>query len=272
MRATEARLRAAGVVFAEREAEWLIECATGIDRAGALREPPVLDVDAAARLDALVARRVAGEPLQYVTGSAAFRHLELAVGPGVFIPRPETELVAERAMERLPRGGTVVDVGTGSGALALAIAQERPDARVIATEVSRDALVWAEKNRATLELDAQLVASDLLTDLPAELAGGIDVVVANPPYVPETDKEFLPADVADHEPSVALFGSADGLAVIRRLACDARAWLRSGGWLVLEIGHDQGARVAHLLEQHGYVDVAISLDLAERERIAEGRR
>ena len=230
-----------------------------------------MDAAAAARLDELVARRAAGEPLQYVTGVAGFRHLEVAVGPGVFIPRPETELVAELAMERLPRGGTIVDVGTGSGAIALSIADERPDARIWGTEASADALRWAEKNRAALGLDVTFVHGDLLDALPPELAGRVDVVVANPPYVPERDRASLPRDVVEHEPALALFGSNDGLSVIRRLAASARRWLRAGGGLVVELGAGQTADVTTLLAAAGYRDIAGHRDLTGRERTVEAR-
>jgi release factor glutamine methyltransferase len=249
-----------------------VEASAGIRRTDLVARDTVLSESTRAHLAELVARRVAGEPLQYVTGVAGFRRLELAVGPGVFIPRPETELVAERAMSRLPHGGTVVDVGTGSGAIALSIADERPDARVWATEVSDDARVWAEKNRGALGLDVEVVAGDLLSGLPGALRGSVDVVVANPPYVPEREREFLPTDVVGHEPAVALFGSDDGLAVVRRLADVAFDWLRPGGRLVLEIGHEQGAEVEAILGAAGYVDAHTYPDLAGRDRIVDAQR
>lgn len=217
----------------------------------------------------LVERRMGGEPLQYVTGVAGFRRLELAVGPGVFIPRPETELVAARAMDRLPANGTAADVGTGSGAIALAVAQERPDARVLATEVSEEALEWATKNRDALGLDVELHHGDLLGCLPRDLQGRVDVVVANMPYVPTEEASLLPGDVVRHEPHVALFGDAGGLSLVERVADAARDWLAPGGWLVLEIGDRQGSRVHALLEELGYTEVAVHLDYAQRERIAE---
>lgn len=258
-------------MFARREAEWLLEAVTGLSRAQSIAADRSLNEDEACRFTDLLARRAAGEPLQYLTGVAGFRRIELAVGPGVFIPRPETEVVAERAMQRLPRGGTVVDVGTGSGAIALSIAQERPHARVWATELSPDALAWAEKNRDSLGLDVRLVHGDLFEGLPSELSGRVDVVVANPPYVPETDRAFLPADVVGHEPPAALFGSADGLSVIRRIVDGARPWLRANGWIVLEVGHRQGDEVARLLTAAGYRDAAVHRDLNGRERIVEAR-
>lgn len=205
-----------------------------------------------------------------MTGIAGFRRLEVAVGPGVLVPRPETELVAGRAMERLRFGGTLVDVGTGSGAIALAVADERPDARVFATEVSDEAAAWAVRNIETLGARVDLVQCDLLTGLPGELQSAVDVVVSNPPYVAEGERGMLPVDVVEHEPQRALFAGDDGLAVIARLAATARRWLRRGGWLVLEIGERQGEDVRTLLEEAGYRQVSVLPDLAGRDRIVEG--
>ncbi len=216
-------------------------------------------------------RRLAGEPLQYVLGTAAFRRLELRVGPGVFIPRPETELVAERAMERLPSGGIVVDLCTGSGAIALSVADERPDARVLATELSPAASQWAISNRDSLGLRAEIAQGDLFTPLPSDLAGRVDVVVSNPPYVDPGERSLLPRDVVDHEPPEALFAPGEGTSVISRIASDAPAWLRPDGWLVLEIGETQRTAVRRILEEHGFADVAIAPDLTGRDRMAEGR-
>ncbi len=236
----------------------------------ALERSPI-DEEVEGRVLELVRRRIAGEPLQYLTGVAGFRRLTLAVGPGVLIPRPETELVAERAIALLAGGGTVVDVGTGSGAIALAIADERPDARVLATESLAEAMSWAAKNRALLDLDVELVPCDLLSGLPAGLRGEIDVVVANPPYVASSDRDSLPPEVVDHEPHGALFAGEDGLAVLTRLSEDARGWLRRGGYLVLEIGLGQDSDATSLLNGLGYEDVAVSEDLAGRARVVSAR-
>ena len=217
---------------------------------------------------ALARRRAAGEPLQYVTGSASFRGVDLQVGPGVFVPRPETELVAAKAMDLLPKGGTVVDVGTGSGAIALSIADERPDARVYATELSDEALVWAARNVGDLGLPVELIRGDLLAGLPTPLRGRIDVVVSNPPYISFRDRTTLPPDVVDHEPHMALFSPQDGLGMIRTLAEQARSWLRRDGWVVCEIGERQGESVKALLQELGFERVSIERDLADKDRIA----
>lgn len=218
----------------------------------------------------LVDRRVAGEPLQYLTGLAGFRRLELRIGPGALVPRPETESLAGRAIELLPDGGVAVDVGTGAGPIALAIADETRNARVVGTDVSEEALHWARLNRDELGLDVELIQCDLFEGLPNRLRGSVDVVVANPPYISEHERNALPAEVVDHEPEVALFASRDGLEIFERIAVSARGWLRPGGWFLSEIGDRQGATVTRLLEFLGYSEVVIRPDLVGRPRIAEG--
>jgi release factor glutamine methyltransferase len=261
-------LAAGGIGPSEREAQWLLEAATGITRARLANAVP-LDPAAEAAVLALAERRIAGEPLQYITGLAGFRRLELEVGPGVFIPRPETELVAEHAMEALPRGGTLIEVGTGSGAIALAVADERPDAQVIGTETSTEALEWAIRNRDKLALEVELIECDLLEGLPASLAGHVDVIVSNPPYVPEGF--VLPVEVREHEPHVALFAAGEGMSIIDRLTKQALEWLRPDGVLILEIGEVQRDAVCSSLIRDGYADVGVADDMSGRPRIAHGR-
>ena len=264
-------LREAGVPNAENEARWLLEAASGRSRSDLVLNP---ELDERVERDAieLAERRAAGEPLQYVTGIAGFRRLDLHVGPGVFVPRPETELVVDRAMDRLPNGGTVIDVGTGSGAIALSIADERPDARVLATERFPEALEWARRNLASTGKDVEIIESDLLDDVPGDLRGRFDVIVSNPPYVPETDRSTLPSEVVDREPHGALFGGRNGLDIIERLATDVREWLKPGGWLVLEMGAPQRDRIEELLERLGYADIRVGVDYAEWPRVTEARR
>jgi release factor glutamine methyltransferase len=217
----------------------------------------------------LVRRRVSGEPLQYLTGLAGFRRLELKIGPGALVPRPETESLAGRAIELIPQGGTVVDIGTGAGPIALSIADERPDVRVLATEISDEALEWARKNRDELGLDVELILCDLFEGLPNELRRGIDVVISNPPYISENERSSLPTEVADHEPDVALFAARDGLEIFERIAFSAKGWLVSGGVLLSEIGDRQGETVTRLLTHLGYESPVIRDDLVGRPRIAE---
>jgi release factor glutamine methyltransferase len=274
---TAARLAAAGCVSAKAEARWLLEEALGTGPgalAGRRTEP--LPPEAAARLEEMVARRAAGEPLQYVIGWAPFGRLRLEVGPGVFVPRPETELVAERAARHLMaarRAGkavpVAVDLCTGSGAIACFLAEEVPGARVLATEIDPAALAWARRNVRGRPIE--LLAGDLDEPLPADLRGRVDVLVANVPYVPAGAMPLLPHDVREHEPRLALDGGPDGLDVLRRVAALAPRWLAPGGWLVCEVGEGQREAVA-LLAAAGLAEVSVRPDLAGRDRVLEGVR
>ena len=228
--------------------------------------------DVRVRANTLAGRRVGGEPLQYLTGIAGFRRLELAVGPGVFVPRPESEILVEHALGRLPESGIVVDVGTGSGAIALAIADERPDAKVYATEASREALEWAQVNKERLSSSAEFVEGDLFAPLPEAIRGKVDVVVSNPPYIADNERTALPVDVVDHEPHIALFSGVDGTSIIERIAPGATEWLRPGGWLLIEISPHLQTVVPRVFQAAGYEKIAIHPDLAERPRVVEARR
>jgi len=262
----------AGIESAEREAQWLIEAGTGRVWTDLIASGmPIVPAQEQRTLD-LCRRRTLGEPLQYVTGVAGFRHLDVVVGPGVFIPRPETEQLVDRALARLPRDGLAVDIGTGSGAIAIAIAQERPDADVWATEISPEALSWAKRNVSALSSTAHLVPGDLFEGLPSSLGRRFDLVVSNPPYVASAEAGDLPQEVKDHEPRIALFADDDGLDLVRRIASGARDWLREGGWVVLEIGATQKDRAAALIEGLGYAEVSGHRDLGGRQRIVEARR
>ena len=262
-------LAAAGCVSAAAEARWLVEEAAD-QRA----------------LRAMVARRVAGEPLQYVVGWAPFGRLRLRVGHGVFVPRPETEGLADRAAAHLRAAGPLtdratpsgfpgplrpiaVDLCTGSGAIACFLAAEVPGARVMATELDPAALAWARPN--TDRYGVELLAGDLDAPLPAELAGRVAVLCANVPYVPSGAIPTLPRDVRDHEPRLALDGGPDGLEVLRRVAARAGRWLAPGGFLLCEIGDDQGEAAAALLAEAGLAEVTVLPDLVGRDRIVEGR-
>jgi release factor glutamine methyltransferase len=199
----------------------------------------------------------------YILGRKGFRRLELAVDPRVLIPRPETEHLVEAALG-LPEGARVVDVGTGSGAVALALKDERPDLRVVATDASEPALAVARANAAALGLDVELVHGDLL-----EGAGGpVDAVVSNPPYVGSADR--LAPEIARHEPAEALFAGADGLAVLRRLAPAAAA--AGARFAAFEVGAGQAAEVGGLLRDAGFAEVETIRDLAGIERVVVGRR
>lgn len=265
------------VVGSRHEARWLVEVAVALDGAefdAALAEPVTARM--VSHLDAMVARYRSGEPLAYVLGRWSFRHVELAVDRRVLIPRPETELVAGVALGLAAAAGPtrlIADLGTGSGAIGLALASELPLAgtTVWITDTSADALDVARANLAGIGRAARNVRvaqGDWFAALPAEAR--FDVIVANPPYVADGSPE-LATDVADWEPATALFGGPDGLGEIRTIVAGAPEWLATDGWLVLEIGHDQGTAVAAMLQAAGFRDVEISADLAGRDRIALAR-
>jgi len=227
----------------------------------------VLDDAQAATLDALVARRATREPLQHLTGTAPFRHLELAVGPGVFVPRPETEVVAQFAIDALLAAASPepvgVDLCTGSGAIALAMATEVPHARIHAVELSSEAYAWAQRNTAGQQ-NLTLVQGDLRDTL-EELDGRVDVVISNPPYVPD---DAIPRDpeVRLFDPALALYGGPDGLDVVRAISRRAGALLRPGGTLVLEHAEVQGPAIRELLAADGWRATATHQDLTRRDR------
>jgi release factor glutamine methyltransferase len=231
-----------------------------------------------AQLDAMVARYRAGEPLAYVMGHWSFRTIELMVDRRVLIPRPETEVVAGRALElarSFAERRRVVDLGTGSGAIGLSLAAELPltGTEVWLTDYSVDAVDVARANAVGLgraATNVRVCHGSWFDALPVDVRGAIDVVVSNPPYIADGDAEVAES-VLEYEPHSALFAGDDGLDDVRTIARDARDWLRSGGWLVMEIGYRQGDAVKALLEQFGFADVTIANDLTGRPRIAEAR-
>lgn len=269
------RLRAGGVDGAEHELRWIIERASG---RGPSEQVAALDDPVTERevrfVDQMVGRRAAGEPLQYVLGRWGFRTLDLLVDQRVLIPRPETEVVAGLAIDALPSGGVLVDLGTGSGAIALSAAAERwPDVEVWATDASADALAVARANLAGLGRRAgviRLVEGDWYAALPDELRGRVDVIVSNPPYVAATDP--LPGAVADWEPRGALVPGPTGLEAIEVIVAGAHEWLARAGTLVVEIGETQAEAVVVLAVAAGFTDVGIEPDLTGRPRALVARR
>ncbi len=264
------RLRASGVASPEHDAAALLAHVLGTSRGRLvlLDEVPVGPLGA---FEALVARRAGREPLQHLTGRAAFRHVELSVGPGVFVPRPETELLAGWAIERA-RGleaPVVVDLCTGSGAIAAALADELPTARVLAVELDPRALAWARRN---LECSGvELREGDLAGALP-ELEGGVDVVTCNPPYIPLEAWASVQPEVRDHDPPVALFSGQDGLDAMRAVERRAAALLRVGGVVAVEHADRQGEVVPGLFAASGrWAEVADHRDLARRPRFTTAR-
>ncbi|PWF44715.1 peptide chain release factor N(5)-glutamine methyltransferase [Massilia glaciei] len=222
----------------------------------------------AARLGALVARRLAGEPIAYIVGQREFFGLALRVTDAVLIPRPDTELLVELALERLPDLGRVLDMGTGSGAIAVAIAHTRPDARVCALDVSAAALAVAAGNAASHGARVRFLHSDWFGAVAGER---FELIVSNPPYIAHADPHLAQGDLR-YEPPGALSDGADGLSALRTIIAGAAAHLVPHGHLLLEHGYDQAAQVRALLDEHGYTDVRSWRDLADIERVSGARR
>ncbi|MEV5838481.1 peptide chain release factor N(5)-glutamine methyltransferase [Nocardia sp. NPDC052112] len=273
-------LRAAGVPSPQADAEHLAAHLLGVERTR-LALTPLVAPELLAEYRALVARRAQRIPLQHLTGTAAIGAIELAVGPGVFVPRPETELLfawALAQLEALPHDHrpVVVDLCTGSGALALAIAQARPDADVRAIDIDPAALQWARRNAdlriAEGDTPITLYADDVTDpNLLTELSGVVDLVVANPPYIPEGAE--LDPEVVDHDPHLALFGGPDGLDVIRRMIPTITRLLRPGGSCAIEHDDTNGSALAALLAERGdFTDIVEHPDLAGKPRFVAATR
>ena len=275
-KAASTRLREAGVPSPEYDADELLAHVVGTDRG---RLPLVADLtpEQRDRFEELLARRERREPLQHLLGVAHFRHEELAVGPGVFVPRPETELLAGWAIERAKAatgsttgtGPVVVDLCTGSGAIARAIAAEVPGARVHAVELDPDAHEWARRNLAGTGVELRL--GDMAEAF-EELLGLVDVVTCNPPYIPLDAWESVAPEARDHDPDLALWSGEDGLNAIRVVARRAAALLRPGGWVGVEHADVQGESAPGVFAATGtWVDVRDHADLAGRPRYVTAR-
>jgi len=262
-------LRAASARIDAADAALLVAHALGRDRSWLYAHgDDALDAAALQACEALVARREAGEPVAYILGRRGFWRFELRVTPDTLVPRPETELLVELALDRLPAGRPlrVADLGTGSGAIALAIAHERPLARVVAVDASAAALGVAQGNARALGLaNVEFREGDWLQPLAGE---SFDLIASNPPYIALGDPHL---DALRHEPALALASGADGLDAIRAIAGDAPRCLAAGGWLLLEHGIAQGAAVRALLEAAGFDEVATAQDLERRDRVTLGR-
>lgn len=259
-----------------RSAEWLLSSATGLSRVElyAYFDRP-LSPDERERYRVLVAKRAEGMPLQYVTGEMPFRHLVIHVEPGVFIPRPETEVLVDAVLEHIKgmESPVVVDLCTGSGCVAASVASEHPGARVWAVDASAQAVDTARRNalHAGAGEGVQVVHGDLFDPLSPDLLGAVDFIVSNPPYVPSADLPDLPAEVLGFEPHLALDGGSDGLDVFRRIAADALAWLRPGGGIAIELDTSRVSDAAGMLGE-GYEGVEVRKDLTGRNRLVYARK
>ena len=275
LRSGKEQLATAG--FAEVEAEHLLAHTLGISRMD-LHNPVAVENALTAIGDTtiveetfwkLLDRRCAHEPLQYLTGVAYFRHLELKVGPGVLVPRPESELLVEAVLafvEKREGAVSVVDLGAGSGALALAIATEAPQTHVIAVEKSPAAIEWLKENVSFIDEKVRILESDVATAL---VGVKCDVVIANPPYIPNAQE--LPRDVREHEPAEALYGGEDGMKSPRLFISTASRLLKSGGFLAIEHHEEQGVEIAAVLNED-FTDILLHKDLTGRPRFTTAVR
>lgn len=243
--------------------------ALGISRTALITQSDrVLSAEEAARVSALLQRRHDGEPVAYIVGQREFFGLDFETTPAVLIPRPDTELLVELALVRLPPRGKVLDMGTGSGAIAVAIAHSRPDASVTALDVSQDALAVASRNAQRNRASVRFLHSDWYAAVEGEQ---FDLIVSNPPYIADGDRHLSEGDLR-FEPSGALTDFADGLSALRIIISGAPSKLAPGSWLLMEHGYDQSAAVRALLLSSGYTDVQSWQDLAGIERVSGGRR
>lgn len=264
-----ARLAAAGIPTAEVEARWLVE--------------HVVASATPRRLEPLVRRRLAGEPLQLLLGRWPFRTVELTLQPGVFVPRPETEVVAGIAIDHvrgLGRPVLAAEPCTGTGAITCALVAEVDGIEVVASDLDAGAVALARRNLAEVrEASAAVVRGsraevhlgDLLAPVPSDLRGRLDLLVANPPYLPAADRDTLATEVVDHDPAAALFGGPDGHEVVDRLVAAAPGWLAPGGLLVLEIDERRGCEVADRARSAGLCEVRVAPDLSGRDRALVAR-
>jgi release factor glutamine methyltransferase len=252
------------------EAEVLAAHALGVARVHVLAHPErAVEMEPLRRAENLFARRRAGEPIAYLTGEREFFGLSLKITPDVLIPRPETELLVERALERIhsTRGKRVLDMGTGSGAIAIAIAHAAPDAEVVGVDASEAVLELAYENARRHGVTIRFVCSDWFADVADDC---FNVIVSNPPYIAAGDPHLAQGDLR-FEPRRALLAGADGLDAIRVISAHASAHLAPGGWLLFEHGHDQAEHCRQLLAARGFTDISTAPDLAGIERVSGGR-
>ena len=253
------------------EARMLLEAATGYNHAALLmRSDECLSENQAEQWQQMLVRRLAGEPMAYILGNREFYGRPFATTPATLIPRPETEHLVEAVLARLPTNGKVWDLGSGSGAIAVTLACERPDAAVFASDISPDALEVAAANAVELGAKVQFACGSWYQAFSKEQTGLLDIIVSNPPYIEADDPHLIEGDLR-FEPQNALTDFADGLSAIRMLAKGAGERLQTGGWLLMEHGWNQGAAVRQILLDNGFSEVATEQDLAGLDRLTLGR-
>lgn len=271
-RRAAAYLRRHGVdgPLATAESEALLQRVLGVDRVELFSRDAGLTTAEAKAYGRALCRRCTGTPLQHLTGEQGFRRLLLEVRPGVFVPRPETEVLVEVSLRSIASidAPVAVDLCTGSGAVALAVADEHPGAVVYATDVSDDAVALAQANAERLGLPITVEAGDLFGPLPGDIEGSVDVVCANPPYVPRARRGDLPPEVLA-DPELAVFGEPE---LYERIFAGAQTWLRPGGVVAVEIDDDAGAAIAATATAAGLTDVVVEHDLTGRDRVVSARR
>ena len=260
-------LRSRDIADAEYDAWYLLEFAGHISRAEyLLRRTEKMPKEVYIRYEELLRERGKRIPLQHLTGEQEFMGLSFTVNERVLIPRQDTELLVEEALKRLRPGARVLDLCTGSGCIAISLKKIRPDLDVTASDLSGQALEIARENAKRLRADVDFVQSDLLE----ELSGTFDMIVSNPPYIPTKTIDTLMEEVRFHDPKMALDGGADGLFFYRRIIAESKSHLTRGGWLIFEIGHDQGETVSHMMMEGSYTGVRVIKDLSGLDRVVVG--
>ncbi len=273
LREGRARLKAAGKPDYALEAALLLEQAAGLTRAERLlRENEPLPAQADTIYQRLLSERESGRPLQYILGEWEFMGLPFFVGEGVLIPRNDTETLVESILEKQNDCGTLLDIGTGSGCIPVALGKYGTFEKLLAVDISPAALAYAEKNAQRNGVEITFYESDLFSALPKEWKGRLDAVVSNPPYIRREEIPTLMQEVREFEPKNALDGGVDGLDFYRRIIQESREWLRSGGWLFFEIGYDQGKDLLRLMTDGGFAQTEIRKDLAGLDRAVFGRK
>ena len=263
------KLQEAGIADAKTDTFLLLEAAADITKAEYLLDPDKqLTASEYELFDGFLKRRMQHEPCQYIIGHTEFYGLSFLVNEHVLIPRQDTELLVEEALKTTAEDSAVLDLCTGSGAVAVAIKHSRPDAAVTALDISKDALETAKKNAEQNGCEIEFLVSDLFEELGAERK--FDVIVSNPPYISETEYETLMPEVKDHEPSLALLAGEEGLDIYRRLIAEAPRYLAKGGALLVEIGCSQAEAVSRLFKENGFKEIKVIKDLAGLDRVVSG--